>query len=131
MKRSKKLAEMIVVIIFLGIILLIQKCIFTMENIIVLSNTKQRLTIERAELMARSVRASSPGVCRLECHMSEPRPIRHLYQSAQFTLLCITKHSCSVLFELRKGHWPMERGEQKKPKVSHTFLSEFKVLYIL
>lgn len=50
--------------------------------------------------------------------------------SAQFTLLCITKSYCSVLFELRKGHWPVERGEEKKPKVSHTFILEFKVLYI-
>lgn len=58
MKRSKKLTEMIARIILLGIMLLIQNCIFTMDNIIVLSNTKQSLIIERAELMARSVRAS-------------------------------------------------------------------------
>lgn len=90
MKRSKKLAEMIVGIIFLGIMLLIQKCIFTMENIIVFSNTKQSLMIERAELMARSVRASSPGVCRLE-----PRPIGHLYQHS---LLCSVLLSILVLF---------------------------------
>lgn len=95
MERSQKLAEMIVGIIFLGIMLLIQNYIFTMESIIVLSNTKQSLIIERAELMARSVRASSPGVCRLERHMSEPRPIRHLYQHS---LLCSVSLSILVLF---------------------------------